>query len=332
MDKIISTIDDLEDRVGKASALVHLKSIDHLDAGALHWLASSSLMMASFGGDDGIGVTLGGGKPGWMSADSRQLHIPTSTVDDPHMARPGSGFGSFFVIPSTNELLRLNGWVVDNDGDTIRVAIEECYLHCGKALIRSEFWAIVPDTAPPAGADQLISAARFLAFGTVDDRGRADLSPKGDPSGAMVQVSDGTLWFADRPGNKRIDSFRNIVTQPKVAAVVIVPGSTYFVRLTGLARIFDDPDIRARFMVQGKIPELVTGINDLKVEFAESEAIARACIWSATEAPMGIEPAKIAIGHIKLNKSVEAQKAAEIMSAPGLVEKKMKQDYTDNLY
>ncbi|MBU5578616.1 pyridoxamine 5'-phosphate oxidase family protein, partial [Enterococcus sp. S131_ASV_20] len=77
-------------------------------------------------------------------------------------------------------------------------------------------------------------------LGTIDVEGRADLSPKGDPAGAMVRISDGVAWFADRPGNRRADSFRNILTQPRVAATVLLPGAMRIAVLFGSASLTTD--------------------------------------------------------------------------------------------
>ncbi|PMR73619.1 pyridoxamine 5'-phosphate oxidase family protein [Billgrantia endophytica] len=332
MEQFLSTIDDLEARIGKTPNLAKLKTIDHLDEGALTWLAASPLMMASFGGKEGIGVTFGAAAPGWVSGNSAELQIPAAMIDDPDMARTGVSFGSFFMIPLINELLRVNGRVIGNDGEVIHIAVQECYLHCGKALLRSKFWQTGSAVQSPTTLDQVFDSARFLALGTIDANGYADISPKGDPARAMVQLDTDMLWFADRPGNKRIDSFRNIVSQPHVAAIVMIPGSPYVARLVGTARISDDPVIRTRFAVQEKVPALVTAISDLSVELMQSDALVRAASWIATPVPPDVEPARITLAHLKLNNNLEAQQAAAAMSEPGFVEQKMQEDYKKNLY
>jgi uncharacterized protein len=330
--EIIATVAALEERIGKASELVRLKSIDHLDEGALNWIKASPLMFAGFGDARRLALTLGGGDPGWAEGDAHELRLSALKLDDHALAQPGSSFGSIFLIPSISEILRVNGRVAEIDRGQIRVSIEECYFHCGKALIRSSFWDASDGAIAPDGVSAFASAGRFLALATIDTQGRADLSPRGDPAGAMTCFEDGTLWFADRPGNKRVDSFRNIMVQPRVAAAIIIPGSAQVIRILGNARITEDEPLRARFAVNGKIPALVTGIDHLTVERRESSALARADLWPAPTAPAHINPAKIAIAHMKLNKSADARLAGAAMSEPGVMERELAKEYKKNLY
>ncbi|RYG74605.1 pyridoxamine 5-phosphate oxidase [bacterium] len=327
----ITSVAALEDRIGKAPAIVHLKTIDHLDQGARDWIAASPLMFATFGNTSNVGGTIGGNELGWATTTTHELRLPTSWLDDPTLAQPGVGFGSIFLIPSLSEILRVNGQVTDVEKDEIQISVEECYLHCGKPLIRSGFWSAIPEEAAQ-DASTFALQSRFLALSTVDTKGRADLSPKGDPAGAMACFRDGTLWFADRPGNKRIDSFRNIVTQSNVAATLLIPGSTQVLSLSGTARITEDEDIRSYFTVQGKTPALLIGIAPRSSALEESAALNRVYPWPAPAVPAHISSSKIGVEHIRLNKSAEAQKIAELLSQPNLLEQKMAQDYQDNLY
>lgn len=113
------------------------------------------------------------------------------------------------------------------------VVVEECYLHCAKALIRSAFWSTQPITIEAeyeyeyeakAKVVTLLAGCHFMALATVDAEGRTDVSPKGDPAGKLLQWRDGAARYSDRPGNRRVDSFRNILMQPHVAALAMVPG------------------------------------------------------------------------------------------------------------
>src|SRR3546814_15012643 len=92
-----------------------------------------------------------------------------------------------------------------------------------------------------------------MALATIDAAGCADLSPKGDPAGAMAHIAGDQLWFADRPGNRRADSFRNIIAQPRIAAALLIPGSSHIAIIRGTAMLTDDANARASFEVQGKV-------------------------------------------------------------------------------
>lgn len=332
----IATIAELEACIGKAPAPVNLKVIDHLDEGALRWIAASPLVFVGFGEGPRLGVTLGGGHPGFAGGGAHELRLPTALLDDPTWARPGAGFGSLFLLPGIGETLRVNGRVAEVSADELRITVEECYGHCAKALIRSDFWAASPVTIPPKDAAAFLSASRFMALATVDTQGHADLSPKGDPAGAMASLEGGKAWFADRPGNRRVDSFHNIITQPRIAAALLIPGSTYVAQLSGSAWLTTDEAPRARFVVQGKTPALVTGIDDPTLELRESPTLVRAHLWPVKAPTAGVD-AKIFVAHVKLNsnKGLGARLASAVLSVPGvtgLLQKGLEKDYKNNLY
>lgn len=332
---IIDTIAALEGVVGKTPPPMRLKVIDHLDAGALRWIGQSPLMFAGFGADGSIGVTLAGGAPGFAAGDAREMNLPLAFVDDPALARPGAAFGALFLLPGIGETLRVNGRVTDIEADHVRIAVEECFGHCAKALIRSELWAAQPAQAPddPAG---LVSASRFMALATIGAQGHADLSPKGDPAGCMACLDGDVLWFADRPGNRRVDSFRNIVEHPDVALALLVPGARRIAVVRGRARLTTDEAARARFAVKDKTPLLAIRVEIEALALHESAALARANLWPVDE-QSDIDPAKLFVEHIKLNRAggVGAALARASLSVPGvtgLLKKGLDKDYRDNLY
>ena len=215
-----------------------------------------------------------------------------------------------------------------------RIAVAECYVHCAKALIRSGFWSADPSGAASATPGAFTAAARFMALATIDAAGRADLSPKGDPAGAMAHIAGDQFWFADRPGNRRADSFRNIIAQPRIAAALLIPGSPHVAILGGTAMLTDDATARASFEVQGKVPLLATRVDDVEIELRPSPALARAALWPAAAAPADIKPAKMFADHVKLNKdkSLGARIAGAFVSVPGLMQRGLDKDYKDNLY
>ena len=332
---MVKTAAELEACIGKTPGAIHLKVIDHLDAGALRWLAQSPLMFAGFGDGEGIGVTPGGGERGFASGEAHELRLPCARLDRPALARPGAAFGALFLLPGVGETLRVNGVVSAVDGAEVRIAVNECYGHCAKALIRSAFWAASPDSATPGDVPTFVAAGRFLALATFDGGGNADLSPKGDPAGTMIQFDeDGRLWFADRPGNRRVDSFRNILVQPRIAAALLIPGSNHIASFTGTAQIPTDMSARTRLTVQDKIPAIATCIEDLQIELYASPALARASLWPAEARPADIDPARLFVDHVKLNKDkgLQARLIGGLASIPGLMQKNLDLDYKTNLY
>jgi predicted pyridoxine 5'-phosphate oxidase superfamily flavin-nucleotide-binding protein len=328
----LTTREQLQEHFGSPPGMVLAKTIDHLDAGAMAWLGASTLIIASIADGERLDIVLGGGMPRWARGERATLCLPSHALDAPERFAPGAGFGSIFLVPSLNEVMRVNGRVASNEGSEIRVAVEECYIHCGKALIRSDFWSASPTDAIFTSAEHLAAHCRFMGLATCDRQSRADLSPKGDPAGLMVRIEGETLRFADRPGNRRIDSFRNIIDQPHIALALVVPGSHRIAVVRGEARITDDLAERERFSVGEKVPDLVTVVDKILVDQQESRALVSAASWPAPAAPVGLNAGKIAAGHLKLGKGVGAKLAGAIMSVPGLVEREMAKDYKKNLY
>jgi len=332
---LIDSREALESVIGKAPPAIDLKVIDHIDATAQAWLANAPLMFAGLGGAGRIAVTLGGGAAGFAAAaDPATLQLPLDLIDDSSLLVPGASFGSLFLVPGIGETLRINGRVAGVADGMARIAVEECYVHCAKALIRSEFWAAQPLADAPPDAQGFAAASRFMALATIDANGGADLSPKGDPAGAMVRAETGRLWFADRPGNRRADSFRNIIAQPRIAAALLIPGSAEVVIVEGQAAVTADPAMRAAFTVRDKLPLLATRVDDVCLTRRPSAALVRAALWPAPPPPAGLRPAKMLAEHVRLNrdKGIGARIAGAFVSVPGLMQRGLDKDYKDNLY
>jgi len=331
----IRTIAALEATVGAKPATVDLKVIDHLDAQARRWLAASPLAFAGFADAQHIGVTAAGGEPGFAAALGEQrLRLPRAALDDPAQAAPGRGAGLLFLVPGVGETLRVNGRVAHVDGGDVVIAVDECYAHCAKALLRSDFWQPAPSAEPVEVAD-FLRACRFMALATADAGLRTDLSPKGDPAGLLVQAGGDGIRFADRPGNRRTDSLRNLLERPGAAALLIVPGHARVAIIGGTASLGADPAWRQAFAVDGKTPRLVTEIASPAIALRPSAALARARPWAVPATPPAdIDPAAIFAAHVKLNRTggLRAALARGVVSIPGLMRKGLDEDYKRNLY
>jgi predicted pyridoxine 5'-phosphate oxidase superfamily flavin-nucleotide-binding protein len=142
------------------------------------------------------------------------------------------------------------------------------------------------------------------------------------------------LCYAERPGNRRADSFRNILMQPRIAVAALLPGATRVAIAAGSARLATDPAVLAGFAVDGKTPKLVTGIAQPSLRLADSAALARAQLWPVGARPDDLDPAAIFAGHVRLNKTggLQAKLARAMVSIPGMMEKGLQHDYKNNLY
>lgn len=127
-----------------------------------------------------------------------------------------------------------------------------------------------------------IEAATFVILASSGEGG-LDASPRGDQAG-FVHIEDSkTLYLPDRRGNNRIDTLRNIVQDPRVALLFLVPGVGETLRVNGTAQISIDPDLLARFAVDGKPPKSVLRITVTAVYFQCSRAVIRAGLWEASK-------------------------------------------------
>jgi PPOX class probable FMN-dependent enzyme len=125
---------------------------------------------------------------------------------------------------------------------------------------------------------KLIEAAPFVAIATGAPDG-LDCSPKGDAPGFVRILDDKTLAIPDRPGNNRIDGFRNILQDPRIALLFLIPGVGETFRVNGRASISIDPELMQSFAVNGKLPRSVLIVHIETAFFHCSKAVVRAKLW-----------------------------------------------------
>lgn len=123
-----------------------------------------------------------------------------------------------------------------------------------------------------------IEAATFVALASNGPDG-LDVSPRGDPAGFVHVEDEHTLLLPDRRGNNRIDSLRNILSDPRVALLFLVPGVGETLRVNGRAEILADPALLERFAIGDKQPRTVLRVRVDTVFFQCSRAILRARLW-----------------------------------------------------
>lgn len=123
-----------------------------------------------------------------------------------------------------------------------------------------------------------IDAAPFVALATNGPDG-LDVSPRGDAAGFVHVEDQHTLLLPDRRGNNRIDSLRNILADPRVALLFLIPGVGETLRVNGRAEILTDPVLLARFAVGDKTPRTVLRVQVDTVFFQCSRAILRSRLW-----------------------------------------------------
>ncbi|WP_454788423.1 pyridoxamine 5'-phosphate oxidase family protein [Mycolicibacterium lutetiense] len=114
---------------------------------------------------------------------------------------------------------------------------------------------------------------------TTDAHGRVDVSPKGDPPGFVQIIDDTTIAIPERPGNRRVDGYLNVLQRPHVGTVFVIPGRGDTLRINGTARVLSDADYFDDMAVGGKRPILALEIAIEEVFFHCPKAFLRSATW-----------------------------------------------------
>ncbi|MFL5160898.1 MAG: pyridoxamine 5'-phosphate oxidase family protein [Microvirga sp.] len=151
--------------------------------------------------------------------------------------------------------------------------LEAVYGEINKGSLLKETDRVVPEY------QAFIEAAPFVALATRGPEG-LDCSPRGDGPGFVRVRDEKTLLLPDRRGNNRIDSLRNIVRDPSVALLFLIPGIGETLRVNGRARISVEPTLLESFAIDGKAPKSVIAITVEAVYFQCARAILRSELWN----------------------------------------------------
>ncbi|MEV6350875.1 2Fe-2S iron-sulfur cluster-binding protein [Actinoplanes sp. NPDC051851] len=310
----IGTVGELEAVLGTPPEAVMRKQVDALDDGCRRLLRASPVAGFGYRDVDGVPRTVLVGAVRVVSA--RRIVVPLPEGDP----EPGEGGGVSFVflLPGIGEVLRLNGTAVRAEAGSVTVAVEQIYVHCARAVLRSGLWepprpvaisAAGHGRAPGAGplADPkvaaILAASPFMLVSTWggareetqggargETRGGArgeerggdgggDTSPRGDHPG-FARVLDGdTLAIPDRRGNKRADTFRNLLVDDRFSAAVLVPGRLDVLHLSGRAVITRDPELLATMMTGNEQPHAGLLVTVTAAAVRSGAAIEAARLW-----------------------------------------------------
>ena len=132
-----------------------------------------------------------------------------------------------------------------------------------------------------------INRSRFCVLTTVGPEG-TDGSPRGDEGPVVTEIDEKTLAMPDWRGNQRLDSLRNIVRDPRVSLMFMIPGCTNVVRINGRATLTADPDMRARFDRKGIQPTSVIVIAIDEIYFQCARALMRSRLWVVGDESQGL--------------------------------------------
>ena len=130
-----------------------------------------------------------------------------------------------------------------------------------------------------------IARSPFVLISSADGDGRMDISPKGDPAGFVRVLDDHTLAIPDRPGNQRFDTLRNLIDNPRVGLIFLIPGKRETLRVSGTARIVTDLALRETMAIKGKSPALVLVVDVEEAFFHCAKCMIRSAMWQPDQWP-----------------------------------------------
>ncbi|MES0823989.1 MSMEG_1061 family FMN-dependent PPOX-type flavoprotein [Ruegeria sp. SCP11] len=153
-----------------------------------------------------------------------------------------------------------------------------------------------------------IAKSTFCLIASANPDGYLDISPRGDPEGFVQVLSDTLIAIPDRPGNKRVDTFHNVLRDPRVSLIFFVPGKMETLRIRGSARICKDSDLLASMAVNDRAPKLTLLVH-IETVFAHCpKCVIRSNLWQPEAWPDSSDLPNMnamMVKHAKINKTPE---------------------------
>lgn len=171
---------------------------------------------------------------------------------------------------------------------------------------------------------RFIALSPIVMISTANRDGWCDVSPKGDAPGFAHVLGANHLAIPDRPGNRRADTLRNILENPQIGLLFLIPGMRETLRVNGRATIVTDPDLLATLSAQGKAPQLAIVVTAQEVYLHCGKALIRSQLWRPETWPTAENlpsASQIFLDHIRLPGRTSEQ-----------VEQVLEEDYANGLY
>lgn len=167
-----------------------------------------------------------------------------------------------------------------------------------------------------------IARSPFLLLATSNGHGQCDVSPKGDVPGFVLVLDDTHLAVPDRPGNRRLDGMRNILANPHVGLLLLIPGTPETLRVNGTAELTRDPDVCRRLVARGQPALLAIRVRVDECFFHCAKAFLRSQLWQPASWP---ERYRISFGKMLAGKIGGDEKVA------ATIDQVIEEDYRTNL-
>ncbi|UHA73589.1 pyridoxamine 5'-phosphate oxidase family protein [Paenibacillus sp. 481] len=293
------------------------KNLHCLESASQTFMAYAPLLSVSTQNEHGyIDVFVIGDTPGFVHiVDANTLLIPVYADEQSQRCidniRNNPFIGTFFIVPGIEEIYRLNGsaQIIDDRQQiesffpqaprlhaVIQVGVQESFFHCAKALVRSHFWEAeryvsTNETFLPLARNYVhvhtelnehsrsfLASAPVLFIGTAHHQ-RGDASPRGDHTGFVHIIDNKTLLIPDRPGNRLLYNFINIVNSEVAGIVFLVPGTNWVMHVNGKVTIVKEHTLLEPLSVKGKRPALGIWLELEQVTMYYSSALETARLW-----------------------------------------------------
>ena len=301
----VQNADELQKIVGKPHAIIKAKVLPQLDRHCLAYLKQSQVVFCGFRYAGIADILILSGNPGFIeAADHVTLEVPSHQellrVDNEVFV--GELPVSLYCwIPGIGETLRINGlakWSDDNKkgvvaapGKALKIKIKGAFLHCAKPIRRAKLWSENQQPGPTIAFDNtysdsitkeqklFIEASPFLCLHTQNDTGKTELSPRGDPPGFVHIISNKQLLIPDRPGNKRMDSMYNLLNNPHLGIIFLLPGSNQVLKINGRASLIHDPKLLQSLAISNQVPKLGILVTISHCRFHQADSLNWPEIW-----------------------------------------------------
>jgi PPOX class probable FMN-dependent enzyme len=127
---------------------------------------------------------------------------------------------------------------------------------------------------------RFIGLSPICFVSTADAEGKQDTTPRGDPPGSFKVVDEHTICIPDRPGNNRLDTLRNLLENPQISLIFLLPGTNETVRVAGTGQLSTDPELLESMAVQGKAPRCAIVVSVRQAYLHCAKALLRSRLWT----------------------------------------------------
>jgi len=207
-------------------------------------------------------------------------------------------------------------------GENLVVNEEDGFAGCKEFVTSTDDLRAAMGETPPSAIEKsidrlddickgIIAKSPFIVIASANSDGELDVSPKGDPAGFVQVLDDKHLAIPDRPGNRRADTFENLISNPHVAIIFMIPGKGETLRINGEARIVRDEPLRKSMAVNGRVPSFAIVVRVEEAFMHCPKCMVRSKLWDPEAWPdhsemMSIQEA--VIKHANLDMTPEEYK------------------------